>query len=82
MARWRPVASIAFMNTTLVPLARYSQLKLIAWNRAEGDCVDEAEALALYERNWRYVDEGSLDDAERQFIDRLTQQYGAGVLLV
>lgn len=69
-------------TTALVPLKRYPQLKLIAWNRSENDCVEEAEALALYERNWRYVEQISLDDVERQFIDRLSRQYGAGVLLV
>jgi len=63
-------------------LAEYPQLKLIAWNRRENDLVDEEEALALYERNWRYVDEANLIPKERQLIDHLVKTVGKGVLHV
>lgn len=63
-------------------LADYPQLKLIAWNRRDDDLIDEQEALALYERNWCYVDKASLDQKERQLIDRLVQQYGHGIMNV
>ncbi|MBV6747217.1 hypothetical protein [Xanthomonas vasicola] len=63
-------------------LADYPQLKLIAWNRRDNDLVEEEEALALYERNWRYVDEAHLLSKERQLIDQLVQKYGHGVLHV
>jgi hypothetical protein len=63
-------------------VADYPQLRLIAWNRREDDLVDEDEALALYERNWRYVDQHALSQDERQLIDRLVRQYGHGVLNV
>ena len=62
-------------------LADFPQLKLIAWNRHD-DFVEEDEALALYERNWRYVDTETLNPQEQQLIDRLVQQYGNGVLNV
>ncbi|MVF25026.1 hypothetical protein EVC37_26060 [Methylocaldum sp. BRCS4] len=65
-----------------IRLADYPQLNLIAWNRRKDDLIDEEEALALYERNWRFVDEAALDPKERAFIDRLVQQYGHGVLNV
>ncbi|WP_211327707.1 hypothetical protein [Solilutibacter pythonis] len=63
-------------------LADYPQLRLIAWNRRDDDLVDEEEALALYERNWFYVDEASLLPKERQLIDHLVQAVGKGVLHV
>lgn len=63
-------------------LADYPQLKLIAWNRGEDALIDEQEALALYERNWRYVNEPGLSLKEKDLIQRLVQQYGHGVLLV
>ncbi|RJG02239.1 hypothetical protein [Noviherbaspirillum sedimenti] len=63
-------------------LADYPQLRLIAWNRREDDLVEEDEVLAMYERNWRYVDEAMLDRKEQQLIDRLIRQYGHGVLNV
>ena len=39
-----------------IRIAEYPQLKLIAWNRNDKDLIEEEEALAVYERNWHYVD--------------------------
>jgi hypothetical protein len=63
-------------------IAEYPQLRLIAWNRKDDDLIEEEEALALYERNWRYVDCANLTDHEQQLIDRLVAQYGNGILHV
>jgi len=63
-------------------IAEYPQLRLIAWNRKDDDLIEEDEALALYERNWRYVDRAHITDKEQQLIDRLVVQYGNGVLHV
>lgn len=63
-------------------IAEYPQLRLIAWNRKDDDLIEEDEALALYERNWRYVDHAHITEKEQQLIDRLVVQYGNGVLHV
>lgn len=63
-------------------IADYPQLTLIAWNLRPEDLIAEDEAFALYERNWRFVDQARLDEKERALIDRLTQQYGKGVMNV
>jgi hypothetical protein len=65
-----------------VRLSDYPQLKLIAWQRSGDDIVEEKEALALYERNWRYIDLNQLTEAEQQFIDHLVKKHGRGVLHV
>lgn len=59
----------------------YPQLKLLAWNRAVRNIAGD-EALALYERNWRFVDAATLTNEEAALIARLTAQYGHGVLSV
>ena len=59
----------------------YPELALLAWNRAIRD-IDGEEALALYEANWRFVDSAHLTPQEQALIDRLTQQYGHGVMNV
>ncbi len=59
----------------------YPQLALLAWNRAVRE-IDEDEAFALYERNWRFVEVDRLTPHEADLIARLTQQYGNGVLNV
>ena len=65
-----------------IRIADYPQLKLIAWNRRADATLDEKEALALYERNWRHVEESALEAKERILIDRLVKTIGKGVLLV
>ena len=65
----------------MVNIDDYANLSLIAWNR-EQRLIEDAEALALYEANWRLVDVGSISPAEQALIDRLVREYGNGVLLV
>ena len=47
-------------------LSRYAQLRLIASQLTETAILTEAEALALYERNWRFLDLETMDDEERR----------------
>ncbi len=65
----------------LINIDDYPELALLAWNRKVRQ-VAEDEALALYESNWRFVDLESITPRERALIDRLTVQYGHGVLNV
>lgn len=58
------------------------QLRLIAWNRNPLDAITAEEAFDLYERNWRFVDEAAMLPGERAVIDRLTREYGHGILHV
>lgn len=66
----------------MIALANYPQLHLIAWNRSKDDFIEEEEALALYEANWRFVDPEQMEEAERHLLRRLIRQYGHGVLNV
>lgn len=59
----------------------YPELALLAWNRAVRNISGE-EALALYEANWRFVDQTRMTDKERDLIARLVRQYGHGVMNV
>lgn len=65
-----------------VRIGDYPQLQLIAWNRRATDVLDGEEALALYERNWRYVDQDELQADERSLIEQLVATYGHGILHV
>jgi len=64
-----------------VRIADYPELALICWN-IHTDTVGEAEALAIYERNWRFVDEAAMTPRERALLERLVHEYGRGVLHV
>lgn len=64
----------------MIKLSDYPQLSFIAWNRRKDEVVTEEEALALYEANWRWVEEEELTPAERRLIDDLVHRLGHGVL--
>lgn len=66
----------------MIALANYPQLRLIAWNRRDSDLIDEREALALYETNWRFVEPDNMEATEKALLQRLIDQYGGGVLNV
>ncbi|MGA8863374.1 MAG: helix-turn-helix transcriptional regulator [Gallionella sp.] len=54
-----------------VHLADYPQLKQLAWQVHGTDELTPAEALNIYERNWRHVDVNALAPRERQLVDAL-----------
>lgn len=65
----------------MIRIKDYPQLKLISWNR-HTDFIDDDEALALYESNWRFIDQNNLADDELKLINHLAVEYGHGVLNV
>lgn len=69
------------MRKETVCIADYPQLALLAWQR-RSPVIDAEEAFALYESNWRFVDDETLTNQERALIERLTEAYGKGVLNV
>ena len=65
----------------MIRLSDFPQLRMLAWNRPAEAEVDDAEALALYEANWRFVEPETLNEAEVALLRRLVQEQGAGLLL-
>ena len=54
-----------------VQLADYPQLKQLAWQVHGVDALTPAEALSIYERNWRHIDLAALQPHEQQLVDAL-----------
>lgn len=69
-------------EATQIKIADYPQLQDLCWNRRADDTCSEAEALSLYERNWRFVDQDALTPNEKAFIDHLIGTQGNGAFLV
>jgi hypothetical protein len=63
-----------------VRVSDYPQLRLIAWSLRSDAIVTEADALGIYERNWRHVE--ALDDREAHFVQHLVETCGGGRRLV
>jgi hypothetical protein len=70
------------MDTASINIDDYPQLKAVAWNRPAGTVVPGVEALALYERNWRHVEQKALTPVELNLIRELADKYGHGCLNV
>lgn len=68
--------------TASVRIGDHPQLRLIAWQLGEDTDITEADALQLYERNWRHVDHAAMQPRERQFLQHLVDTWGHGRLLV
>jgi hypothetical protein len=63
------------LDRLVVRLADYPQLRDLAWNRVD-ELIPAKEAFQLYERNWRLLDLGTLDERERALIARLKAELG------
>ncbi|GGY51200.1 hypothetical protein [Pseudoduganella albidiflava] len=63
-------------------IGQYPQLALIAWSRRADDIITASEAFELYESNWRFIEQESLDDDERELIEVLTATCGNGLMNV
>ena len=70
-----------WLELEVVDITNWPQLQLLCWNRHER-WIAGAEALALYERNWRFITPAELSPEEALFIERLAQRHGSGVLHV
>ncbi|GAB7006401.1 hypothetical protein JCM18899A_38740 [Nocardioides sp. AN3] len=65
-----------------VRVGAYPGLRALAWQTDAGTTITETEALNLYERGWRHLDQENLTDREKAFIQHLADTYSHGRLLV
>lgn len=81
-----PQAHPATNSTATLPervrLAEFPQLKGLAWQRHDVDELSPADALNLYERNWRHIDQARMEPAERALLQALVDRLAGGRLLV
>lgn len=66
----------------VVKLEDYPALKQLAWQLPGVIELSPAQALDLYERNWRHLDREGLTPHERRLIQALVDELGGGRLLV
>ncbi|WP_235673654.1 helix-turn-helix domain-containing protein [Mycolicibacter algericus] len=67
---------------TTVRVGDFAQLRAIAGQLRPETELTDIEALQLYERNWRHVDQAAMSDEERVFVQQLADTHSAGILLV
>ena len=70
-----------FIATEVLTASDFPQLKLLCWNRHD-DYITRADAFALYEGNWRFINENAIDDREKELITALSVEFGKGVINV
>lgn len=54
-----------------IALTDYPQLRRLAWQVHGTDALTPIEAMDIYERNWRHVDEPAMTPAEKQLVAAL-----------
>jgi transcriptional regulator with XRE-family HTH domain len=54
----------------------YPQLKALAWQLKDDEYLTEAEAIAIYERNKRFLDLNQIQAHERKLMERLASTRG------
>jgi hypothetical protein len=72
------------MTADIAPMivpAEFPELQALAWNRDVARPIPAEEAFALYERNWRFIDQKRLTAREKRLIRDLADKFGHGVLL-
>lgn len=60
----------------------YPQLKALAWQLKDDEYLTDAEAMAIYERNKRFLDLSHLEQHERALMQRLVDTRGMEQLFV
>lgn len=65
-----------------VKVSDYKVLKGLAWQLKDDAKISPKEALQIYERNWRHVQESALTQKEKKLIQSLLSMYGSEKLLV
>jgi transcriptional regulator with XRE-family HTH domain len=77
-----PILDAPGAESPTVPVGDYPGLRTLAWQTDAGTTITETQALNLYERGWRHLDQDTLTAHERAFIQHLADTYSNGRLLV
>ncbi|MCO5065195.1 MAG: hypothetical protein M9924_12380 [Rhizobiaceae bacterium] len=72
---------MAEVRTDIIPAA-FPELRKLVWNRDPAQPLAAEEAFALYDRNWRFVDQQALTERETILIKDLGHQFGHGFGLI
>jgi hypothetical protein len=67
------------LDDLVITIADYPALTDITWNLAVSH-IAARDAFAVYERNWRFVDERTVIPRERALIERLAARFGSGII--
>lgn len=59
-----------------IRLDEYPQLRRLAWQVGGVNEMTPSEALGVYERNWRHLDQDAIDPKEQDLIDALRVAFG------
>lgn len=80
--RVREAKATASKRIRMVSFKDCPQLKSVAWHIHGVEKLPAKDALALYERNWRHIDQKKMTAMEKKVVDNLVKNYGNGCFLV
>jgi hypothetical protein len=62
----------------MIRIADWPQLHSLCWSIRGCAEITPKEALPIYERNWRHLDEAAHSEGERSLLERLIREVGGG----
>lgn len=65
-----------------IRVSDYPELRRLTWQMGADEVLTPAEALSVYERNWRHVDVEAMPPGERALLRALEEHVAGGRLLV
>lgn len=68
-------------TTETVTPADFPGLRALVWNRDPTQAISAAAAFALYERNWRHIDQMAFTVAEHRLVAELIERFSHGAFL-
>lgn len=77
-----PILDSPAAEPASITVGDYPGLRTLAWQADAGTTITETEALNLYERGWRHLNQETLTVHEKAFIQHLADTYSNGRLLV
>lgn len=77
-----PILDVPAAEPSTITVGEYPGLRTLAWQTDAGTTITETEALNLYERGWRHLNQDALTEDEKAFIQHLADTYSHGRLLV
>jgi len=77
-----PILDAPKAETLRITVGDYPGLRMLAWQTDAGTTITETEALNIYERGWLHLNQETLTDREKAFIQHLADTYSNGRLLV
>lgn len=62
----------------MIDLVEHPHIRALFWSTPDARCVDDSEAFAVIDREWKWLEFEALSQQERDLVERLAMRFGHG----